>query len=162
MGRVRTVNQDRFMMDTELGFVVVADGVGGRKRGEVAAEIACRVVKEHLLRHPIPRARYAMHSGVSERQAVVILMRNALQKASAQVFAAGHEMTSGKGMSCTLDAVLVINQTAFIAHVGDSRTYLLRNRTASLLTQDHTLLQEKSHAASCLKRMQRPRKAAIF
>ena len=84
-----------------------------------------------------------MHSGVSERQAVVILMRNALQKASAQVFAAGHEMTSGKGMSCTLDAVLVINQTAFIAHVGDSRTYLLRNRTASLLTQDHTLLQEK-------------------
>lgn len=143
VGRVRTVNQDRFLIDAQLGLVIVADGVGGRKRGEVAAEIACRVVKEHVLRHATPRTRYQMHSGVSERQSVIIMMRNALQKASAQVFSVGHEMTAGKGMSCTLDAVLIIGRTAFIAHVGDSRTYLLRNRTTSLLTLDHTLLQEK-------------------
>ena len=54
-GRVRPVNQDRFFIDTTLRLSIVADGVGGRKRGEVAADLACRAIREHLARNPKPR-----------------------------------------------------------------------------------------------------------
>ena len=143
VGRVRPVNQDRFLIDHQLDLVIVADGVGGRKRGEVAAELACQVVREHIERNPKPRAKYLANPQPEARKSVVIMMRNALQKASAQVFSAGRDIASGVGMSCTLDAVLIIGKTAFIAHVGDSRTYLIRNQKAYPLTEDHTVLQEK-------------------
>jgi PPM family protein phosphatase len=143
VGRVRRINQDCYLVDPHLQLAIVADGVGGRKRGEVAAGLACRTVNAHLNRHSAKIWNYQSSPGISEQHAVQHLVRQAVQYASSQVFLAGKTLAAGVGMSTTMEVVLVVSGTAFIAHVGDSRTYLIRNRKAYALTEDHSVLQEK-------------------
>lgn len=143
IGCVRRRNEDQFLLDPELGLAIVADGIGGQFRGDVAATIACRVVREHLGRCRRDLEVYRVDPTLARRDLVKERLREALQLANSEVFRTGEAVSHGKGMGCTMEATLVLGDSAFLAHVGDARTYLVGPAGAHQLTEDHTIVQEK-------------------
>ncbi len=143
IGCVRARNEDNYLVDPALGLAVVADGIGGQFRGDIAGTLACRTVREHLLRTSIDLEHFRTEPTLLRRQKVEERLREAVQLANTEVFRAGLALSRGLGMGCTLDAVVVLGNVAFVAHVGDARTYLIRDGKASAVTEDHTVAQEK-------------------
>ena len=139
MGKIRARNEDVFLIDQALGLMVVADGVGSRHRGDHAAQLAARVVREHLRDH----AGALLGVGDAWRSRTEGLLRDAIQRANIELFHAAESLAPGVGMATTLDAVVVRQGLAFVGHVGDSRTWLIRDGQARLLTDDHTVGAEK-------------------
>jgi serine/threonine protein phosphatase PrpC len=142
-GQKRKNNQDDFLIDPHLGLAIVADGVGGQSRGEVASTLAARTVREYITRSDDRLSAFIAAPSTRTRDAVTHGLREAVQMASAQVFRAAETLAPGRGMSCTLDALLVLGNTGFLAHVGDSRTYLVRRGGCYQLTEDHSVIAEK-------------------
>jgi serine/threonine protein phosphatase PrpC len=143
VGRVREQNEDSFLVDEALGLYAVADGMGGHAAGEVASRLALqvllRVVREGQERvaqaRAEPRSREAAH-GVSK------LLEEAVHAACLAVHEVGTNDETKRGMGTTLTLLLAIGMKAFVAHVGDSRMYLVRGDKTHQLTQDHTLQNE--------------------
>jgi serine/threonine protein phosphatase PrpC len=143
VGCVRKRNEDHFVVDPDLGLAVVADGIGGQHRGDVAAALACRVVREHLDRHRSDLEGFRREPSLVRRHRLEERLREALQAANQEVWLCGEATSRGRGMGCTMEAAVVQNGVAFLAHVGDARTYLVRGKEARQLTEDHTVVQEK-------------------
>jgi len=144
VGKARKVNEDSFLLSPEHGFVAVADGMGGYQRGDVAAQLACNVIKETITAHRQVIDLYRRNPSDATRSAVQTMMDSALQKACREVHDAAVAIT-GKGgrMGTTIDLLLQIGRTAFIGHVGDGRIYLVRSGEVHQLTKDHTLVDEQ-------------------
>ena len=144
VGRVRKVNEDSFLLAPDHGFVAVADGMGGYQRGDVAAELACNVIKEALTAHKHVIDLYRRAPSEASQSAVRTMMDTAMQRACKEVHEAAIAMT-GKGgrMGTTMDIVLQAGNTAFISHVGDGRIFLIRGGEIHQLTQDHTLAAQQ-------------------
>lgn len=123
VGRVREANEDSFVADAPL--FAVADGMGGHIAGDVASATAVEVLQ-----------KAADQISASDPDSLV----RVLQDANEAIFdkAASDPKLHGMGTTCTL--VLIDGSTAQIAHVGDSRAYLLRNGELSQITEDHTLV----------------------
>ena len=119
IGRVREGNEDSFLIEPPL--YAVADGMGGHRGGEVASQLALETV-ERLFRSG---------RGTLEHQ---------IREANRAVFERSAEDRSVAGMGTTLTAALVRDGEVHLAHVGDSRAYLLRAGALRQLTQDHTLV----------------------
>ncbi len=144
VGQARKVNEDAFLLEKDLGLVAVADGMGGFQRGDVASQVACNVVKEAVAgsRDLLELYRRAPSDGT--RGAVKAMLESALQRACEEVYQAAVAITGEGGrMGTTMDALLVVGQTAFIAHVGDGRIYLQRGREVHQLTEDHSLVAQQ-------------------
>jgi serine/threonine protein phosphatase PrpC/CRP-like cAMP-binding protein len=140
VGRARKVNEDSFLLAPDYGFVAVADGMGGYQRGDVAAQLACNVIKETVITHRQVIDLFRRNPNDATRSAVQTMMGSAMQKACREVHAAAIAITGNGGrMGTTMDLLLQVGKTAFIAHVGDGRIYLLRGGEAHQLTKDHTL-----------------------
>lgn len=145
VGRTRKINEDSFLLAPDHGFVAVADGMGGYQRGDVAAELACNVIKESVTRHKHVVDLFRRAPSDASRSAVRTMLDTAMQKACKEVHDAAIAMT-GKGgrMGTTMDIVLQTGNTAFIAHVGDGRIFLVRGGEIHQLTQDHTLAAQQA------------------
>ena len=144
VGRARKVNEDAYILAPELGLVAVADGMGGFQRGDVASQLACNVVREHLIANRATLDSYRAHATDGARTAVQELLVDALQRACDQVYRAAVAITGEGGrMGTTFDVVVVLGTTAFLAHVGDGRVYLQRGQEVHQLTADHSLVQER-------------------
>lgn len=143
VGRVREHNEDAFLVDEDLSLFAVADGMGGHAAGEVASNMALSIFREVILEN---RARVmASRADPTSREArrdVLSLLEEAVQTACAAVHDEGQKDERKRGMGTTLCAVLVVGAHGFIAHVGDSRIYLVRGDRTHQLTQDHTLQNE--------------------
>lgn len=124
VGRVRKGNEDAMLVDAPL--FVVADGMGGHLAGDVASATAVEVIKESAEQDP-PKDPSNLESYV--RAANKAIWEKALEDTKLQ----------GMGTTCTL--LYLDEGTAHIAHVGDSRAYLLRDGEFSQLTEDHTLVE---------------------
>ena len=138
LGMVRENNEDKFDFmepeDPELlaarGCVyAVADGMGGHAAGQIAAELA---LKTFLKSYYTPSDR-------SPDEALAA----AFAAANAAVYDAASAIPGRSGMGCTLTALAVVEDRFHIAHVGDSRAYLIRNGTIRQLTQDHSWVGEQ-------------------
>ena len=138
-GPVRAVNEDAFLTDRRLGLAVVADGVAGQFRGDLAATLACRVVRESILDQIDEVIEHRKQPSRSTRKRVIQVLRRAVQTASYEIFRTGQALSGGIGMSCTIEVALIIESMAFFAHVGDSRIIVLREGKAYQLTEDHTV-----------------------
>jgi PPM family protein phosphatase len=127
VGRVRQANEDAFHVGDHL--VAVADGMGGHLAGEVASATALEPVKAL--------------DGVEfeDGQAALDALRRAVVEANTTVSRMAEEEPSFRGMGTTLTAALIEGRRLHLAHVGDSRAYLLRGERFSQLTDDHTLVQ---------------------
>jgi serine/threonine protein phosphatase PrpC len=141
VGVVRDHNEDSAYMDPAQGFFIVADGMGGHAAGEVASAMAVDTVKKTLegARAEIDGFRKA--PGDVGRRNLVQLLQSAVLQAHQAVFQRGQSEPDKAGMGTTLDVVLVAGAEAFVAHVGDSRTYLVRDAKSSQITTDHTVAE---------------------
>lgn len=130
VGKVRTTNEDSMIVDAQRGLYVVLDGMGGANAGDVASQTARDAVREFVIQRRL----------VMEPKA---LLEAALQAGSAAVYDAASTDHERHGMGTTVVACLVVDpKRAVIAHVGDSRCYLLRQGRLQSLTRDHTIVEE--------------------
>lgn len=128
VGRVRPINEDSFYLPQPgERFCAVADGMGGHNAGEVASAMAIRVFSEEM--------RAARKTNGSA-------LRDAVETANRAVFREAGRDDSKSGMGTTFTALAEDKKGVYIAHVGDSRAYLVRNGAIMRVTMDHTLVEE--------------------
>jgi serine/threonine protein phosphatase PrpC len=139
VGRIRSNNEDSYMVDPDQGVYAVADGMGGHAAGEVASRMAVEAIGQAVT--SVPDAEFLREASLANRRVVLDWLADTVDAVNAKVFAASQESEQVRGMGCTLDVVLVRGWGAFIAHVGDSRVYVLRGGELTQLTEDHTLGQ---------------------
>jgi PPM family protein phosphatase len=144
VGQSRRVNEDSFLLVNDLGLALVADGMGGFQRGDVASQLAINVVKEVVAeqRHILGLFRRAPSEAT--RAAVKAMLEMAVQRACEQIHGAATAIAGEGGrMGTTLDLALTVGSTVFLAHVGDGRIYLVRGEECHQLTEDHSLVQQQ-------------------
>lgn len=133
-GIVRNSNQDAFIagqLAENITFAIVCDGMGGANAGNIASEIAVKTVSEYLYNS----FRDNMTLNDFERT-----LKNAISSANLLIFNKAVKDEALKGMGTTIVAAIVKDNDAIIAHVGDSRIYLL-NDEIKQLTKDHSIVQ---------------------
>ncbi len=136
IGRVRTTNEDAFRFGKyEDGAVwaIVCDGMGGALGGNLASSLAADMVSRK-----IEKSYNRSMSGVS----VENMLLSAITTANVTVFDRAAADNSVHGMGTTIVACVVKDSTACIAHVGDSRAYIISSGEISQITKDHSLVQE--------------------
>jgi len=143
-GVVRPDNQDAiFYLQTVMnveeksapfGLFILADGLGGHQDGQLASRLAARTAAAHLIKTIyLPMlAGYAQDAGSEP-------LNESLAKAVELANRAVRENTDGGGS--TLTALLLLDCTAYVVHVGDCRAYLIHDGAASQITEDHSLGQ---------------------
>lgn len=142
VGRTREHNEDTFLCDRALGLYLVADGMGGHAAGEVAAALAAQTVAESVQRGASVVRAFAEGVAGVRAEDVKRLLAEAVRAANTAVFDASRADAQRRGMGTTLTALLLAGDRAFVAHVGDSRAYLLRGGEVRQLTEDHSVLNE--------------------
>ena len=140
-GRKRSHNEDSIGSDKEAGVLVLADGMGGYKAGEVASAIAVNMVLDEL-RANLSKANSADLDEQSGFSAKTITVKAAIEKANQTIFQTAQSQPQCAGMGTTLVAAAFYDDRMTIAHIGDSRLYRLRNGAFEQVTSDHSLLQE--------------------
>lgn len=140
VGRERTLNEDSFLSDPALGLYVVCDGMGGHAAGEVASKTAAHGVQSHLReRESVLRA---IDRGERPIEDAAALMREAVETVSNSIYRMALADRGKRGMGTTCTALLVRGDKGVLAHVGDSRLYLVREGRLHQLSEDHTFVQE--------------------
>jgi len=137
VGRVRSSNEDHYGIFDDLGLFVIADGMGGHAAGEVASVMAVDTI------------RYAFQAGLTDRSRSTRTpfdpsrrLVAAIEDANARIFDAGQHDPSLAGMGTTVAAVWIDGDAGRVAHVGDSRVYLFRDRTLKQITTDHSFVND--------------------
>jgi serine/threonine protein phosphatase PrpC len=143
-GRRRPHNEDAFICDDALGLYVVADGVGGHAKGEVASQESVEQICGFVRQGKSLIADFVKEPGRDDkREPVRRLLESAVQSACYMVFGLAEMDPSQKGMSTTISALLIADGYGVLAQVGDSRIYRVRRGVGQQLTEDHTLLNYK-------------------
>lgn len=142
VGLVRDHNEDNFLVDKNLKLFVVADGMGGHAAGEVASAIAVNAMRDVLKQNRDLIEAYREGSQIASSQDVTSLLEHAVQQACAEIHKMAAADPDKRGMGTTLSSLLIIGNRGFIAHVGDSRIYLIRGGRVVQLTEDHSLINE--------------------
>jgi serine/threonine protein phosphatase PrpC len=141
VGMVREHNEDSAYVDPAGTFFIVADGMGGHAAGEVASAMAVEAVKHALEEARKQITAFGEAPSEESRHELVKVLEESVRKAHQAVFERGGKEADKKGMGTTLDVLLLADGEAFVAHVGDSRTYLLRSGAAAQVTTDHTVAE---------------------
>lgn len=143
LGRVRKNNEDSYALDAALQLYVLSDGMGGEAHGEVASQVSVQTVMTHCRQGENSRTTPIFgepNPDVSER---TNRLASAIHLANKKVFEMAATNQEQQGMGATLVAAWIDGPRLSLAHVGDSRAYLLRAGTMSQLTADHSLVAEK-------------------
>ena len=135
VGVVRSGNEDSFLLNCAGGLFIVADGMGGHAAGEVASEMAVKIVSSEL----------GSLRGLSDAEAAA-RMRSAIRKANAAIFDRTLAEHDKRGMGTTATVMVLFSRRYLIGQVGDSRAYLLREGQLLQLTKDHSYVQEQVDA----------------
>jgi protein phosphatase len=143
VGRKRKGNEDALAVDEKQNLYVVADGMGGHAAGEVASRIAVESIEEFVtltsgnqeITWPFGLDETISYDGNR--------LKTAIRHANRKVLEATRESAELEGMATTVAAVLVEDDIANLAHVGDSRIYLWSGGEMTLLTSDHSWVNEQ-------------------
>jgi len=142
VGKKREANEDNFLVDQALSLFVVADGMGGHASGEVASQLAVHEFRNAVQAGHETIESYATSEAGVGPQDVLTLLEAAVQTAGQAVYHKGQAEPEKRGMGTTTSALLISGDRGFIAHVGDSRIYMLRAGQVVQLTEDHSLVNE--------------------
>lgn len=145
-GPVRENNEDSFLVDEDVGLFVVADGMGGHAAGEVASRIAVEAVRELLQGGMDPDETRLEREVPDPADLLRERLRYAMNQASARIRREAQLNPAWSGMGTTLCVLLIEDDQAHVAHVGDSRIYLMRDGELHRLTRDHTVVQQEIDA----------------
>ncbi len=139
-GKVRQNNEDSFLLEPALDLAMVADGMGGHKSGEVASQLAVKVTRD---KYDSMRATGMKPSQYNDKFSLESNQLGfAVQLANSVIYEAGNSDPENKGMGTTLSAALLNGSRLCIAHIGDSRIYLMRGGALQQLTEDHSLVMD--------------------
>lgn len=128
IGLVRKANEDNHLVQEEKGLFIVADGMGGHKGGQLASTLAVQTIDGFL-----------QSEEKFENKGVALCL--ALKAANAKIFREA-SVSDNQGMGTTVTAMKILDSRAYIAHIGDSRAYLIRDNQINLVTTDHSLVGE--------------------
>jgi protein phosphatase len=142
VGRVRHTNQDAFLLDEGAQLYMVADGMGGHAGGEIASSLCIEQIRSYLKNHQLVFDHCNQHPDGQ----VIHTLINAVNFASTKIYERALEDPSLKGMGTTATLAKVIGRHLYLAHVGDSRGYLVRCELIYQLTSDHSLVSEQVKA----------------
>ncbi len=145
-GRVRIANEDAFGICADEGLFVVCDGMGGAAAGEIASRVAVDTMVRSLCRKtnaPEDEETSAQVTEAKHGSGVPALLRAAVADANNLVFTQASKDSRLHGMGTTLVALLTKKKNVWVAHVGDSRCYRLREGALEQLTHDHSLVDEQ-------------------
>lgn len=140
-GRVRELNEDNFLIDKRLGLFVVADGMGGHAAGEIASALAVRTVHEELKQNRSLIEAFESGAPVNPKD-ILTKLEGAVHQASARIHSEAQADPGKRGMGTTFVCMLLVGNKGFIAHVGDSRLYMMREGKVQQITEDHTVYNE--------------------
>lgn len=132
VGLKRTNNEDALIIKPEVSLWALADGMGGAAAGEIASQIFVETALTIFTNH---RA--------SSEDEIIRLIQKTFLEANARILDHAQEHPAHKGMGCTAELLTFLGQKFLLGHVGDSRTYLLRQGKLKQLTKDHSLIQEQ-------------------
>ncbi len=141
VGKRRPHNEDSTLSDGNQGLVILADGMGGYKAGEVASALAVTAIHNEIsagLKHIQP--------GQTDKEAEFsresMLVKDAIINANSSIYSTAQGDSQCHGMGTTVVVALFFNDQISIAHVGDSRLYRKRDNDFQQITKDHSLIQE--------------------
>lgn len=140
-GLVRDHNEDSIASNAELGLLVLADGMGGHKGGEVASAIAVDSILQDLT-NALPQITTGSTDENTGYSLESMLIEKAIKDANLKIYTAAQNNKNYEGMGTTVVVLLLYDNRITVAHVGDSRLYRMRDRLLEQMTRDHTLLQE--------------------
>jgi serine/threonine protein phosphatase PrpC len=143
LGRVRTNNEDCYKIVEPLNLFVLSDGMGGEAHGEIASALAVETVVKHCMdadSDSTVEITVEMQPNWSDRTK---RLSAAVHLANRNIFKSAEENPDQHGMGATLTAVWIDGANLSVAHVGDSRAYLLRSGNLLQLTRDHSLVAEQ-------------------
>ena len=140
-GIVRAKNEDCIGFDSALGLVVLADGMGGHRGGEIASTMTVDTIISNL-QQKLPKISAGEIDEASGFSRESICLQDAVVEANQSVFQASESNPDHKGMGTTIVVLQFYNNTFSLAHIGDSRCYRLRSGKFEQITKDHSLLQE--------------------
>ncbi|MEC8379466.1 MAG: Stp1/IreP family PP2C-type Ser/Thr phosphatase [Myxococcota bacterium] len=144
VGERRAHNEDNFLVNDELQLFVVCDGMGGHAGGEIASAIAVHTLEEAFSSIDWEQRIKSSEEDVEEIAAEQL--RFAVRLAGKRVHEIAQKEPKYQGMGTTCLAAFVDRAYAYIAHVGDSRGYLIRGARIEQLTEDHSLVNERIRA----------------
>ncbi|SMP73762.1 Serine/threonine protein phosphatase PrpC [Neorhodopirellula lusitana] len=148
-GLKRDGNEDQYLIDESLGLYMVCDGMGGHAAGEVAAERAIEFTSKHISSHAQDLNSEVEKPGGYFR--ILKIAEEAVLAASQAVHRLSRSTPQYAGMGTTLTMLMIVDDKAIMAHVGDSRLYLMRAGEIHQLTVDHTLSNEMFLAGGLTK-----------
>ena len=134
VGRARENNQDRWFADRRAGLYLVADGMGGGPAGELAAQVVADTLPALVERRLPAGADLA----APETQEALLA---AIGELSDRLYQESRQQPGLSGMGSTVVLGLLRGAQALVAHLGDSRAYLLRDGRLERLTQDHSIVE---------------------
>ncbi len=138
IGHVREKNEDAWVAVPEMGLFIVSDGIGGNFAGEVASKIVVEALPK-LLREKIAQSAGSGEDPTDDQ--VIDLIKDAICELSNDLRARTKDEPGLEGLGATVVLALARNDRVNIAHMGDSRAYLLRDAGFKQLTHDHSLVQ---------------------
>lgn len=145
VGRQRQHNEDSFLVKDDAGLYLVADGMGGHAAGEIASRIAAESVAE-FIEHTVSEDGTWPYAYDETTTRATNRLTAALKVANTRVLEAMRKDSRLRGMGTTVVACLVDGEQASVAHVGDSRAYLIRDGELSRITDDHSWVFEQVQA----------------
>lgn len=143
VGRVRTNNEDSFRIVEELNLFILSDGMGGEAHGEVASAMAVDVISKYCAAEKEDTGVTLLEEQPENWSSKTRRLRNAVAQANFQIYQAAQKNAEQRGMGATVTTAWLNDSRLSIAHVGDSRAYLLRGGNLQQLTNDHSLVAEQ-------------------
>ena len=140
-GRQREHNEDNFLVDKNLRLFIVADGMGGHAAGEVASALCVREVRDAVAQTEQMLAAAGSEDSDGRGQ-ILRMLEHSVQSACSAIYKRAQSQSDKRGMGTTCTLLLLAGQRGFIAHVGDSRVYLVRQGQVHQLSEDHSLVNE--------------------
>ena len=142
LGCVRKNNEDAFHIEPELDLYVLSDGMGGQAHGEIASAMAVETVLEHCREANSDHATTLFGNGRADLCERSNRLMSAVRLANRRIFDSAEQNPAQEGMGATIVAAWLDDRRMSLAHVGDSRAYLLRAGSLEQLTADHSLVAE--------------------
>jgi len=135
IGKMRENNEDYFLIEKEKQLYIVSDGMGGHNAGEIASLNATKTVKEYFTAERLGNIK-------KDPKLVRDEIINSIKKAHHRILDMSAKNPDYKGMGCTIVVALLIDDTLHLGHIGDSRAYLVDEKSITLLTSDHTYVMQ--------------------
>jgi serine/threonine protein phosphatase PrpC/CRP-like cAMP-binding protein len=142
VGQKRDHNEDDLLLDSELGLYVVCDGMGGHAAGEVASAHAVKTVQRVLMENRAVLDDARKDNGAEAREKLASVVELAVNTACSEIFTMAITDHGKAGMGTTLVMMLVVGGKGVMAHVGDSRLYMVRAGQIHQFSEDHSYTSE--------------------